>query len=207
MRVLIACEFTGVVREAFRKLGHDAVSCDLLESEQPGDGLHYQGDVKDIWADAWDLMIAFPPCTHLCSSGAQYWPQKRDSGLQQAAVNFVLDLKNAPVPRIAIENPVGILSRLWRKPDQIIHPFQFGEPYMKKTCLWLKNLPQLAHSDVIKPEWHWHGGCRRGGKKKDGTRTPAKLPTMLKYLQDRSRSFQGIANAMAQQWGPLQPLD
>lgn len=199
MKVLIACEFSGVVREAFRKLGHDAWSCDIQSSDIPGK--HIQDDVlKHL--NGWNLIIAFPPCTHLCSSGAQYWPEKRIDGRQMQAITFVLALANAECMRIAIENPVGYLSNIWRKPDQIIDPFQFGDPYKKKTCLWLKGLSKLVPTNVVEPIAHWHGGVRRGGKKKDGTRTPSKLPTALKYGErERSRTFQGIADAMASQWG------
>jgi hypothetical protein len=198
MRVLVACEFSGVVREAFRRRGHDAVSCDLRPTEIPGP--HIQGNVLHRLNDGWDLMLAFPPCTHLCSSGAQYWPLKQRDGRQQKAVDLVLELSAVPFP-FAIENPVGILSRLWRKPDQIIHPYHFGEPYMKRTCLWLKGLPALIPTKVIAPTAHWHGGVRRGGKRADGTRTPSKLPTALKYGEkERSRTFRGIADAMAEQW-------
>jgi len=199
VRVLVACEFSGVVREAFRKRGHDAWSCDLLPSEL--EGPHIQGNVLHHLSDGWDMVIAFPPCTHLCSSGAQYWIAKIADGRQKKAVAFVQEIASSP-RKLAIENPVGILSRVWRKPDQIINPCQFGEPYLKKTCLWLNNLPRLHPTENVVPIAHWHGGVRRGGKKADGTRTPSKLPTALKYGErERSRTFQGIADAMAAQWG------
>jgi len=201
MRVLVACEFSGVVREAFRKRGHSAYSCDFREAEDSQE-FHYRGDVLMYLEWEWDLLIAFPPCTHLCSSGAQYWPEKQKDGRQTEAVRLVMKLADYRAQRIAIENPVGILSRLWRTPDQIIHPYQFGEPYMKRTCLWLKGLPKLIPTNVVAPKAHWHGGVRRGGKKADGTRTPSALPTALKYGErERSRTFQGIADAMATQWG------
>lgn len=181
------------------------MSADLRKSERPGEwflGLHYTGDVRDVLGDGWDALIAFPPCTHLCSSGAQYWPAKRADGRQQAAIEFVRMLADCNIENIAIENPVGILSTYWRKPDQIIQPFEFGDPYLKKTCLWLKGLPPLMPTQIVEPIAHWHGGVRRGGKKKDGTRTVSKLPTALKYGEkERSRTFQGIADAMAEQWG------
>lgn len=205
MRVLIACEFSGVVRESFKVRGHDAWSCDLLPTEIPGQ--HIQQDAVSVaytLGYGWDIMICFPPCTHLCSSGAVYWPEKKKDGRQQQAFQFCMDLMNAPISKIAMENPVGILSKWFRKPDQIIHPYHFGEPYMKRTCLWLKNIPKLVPSDPIAPIMHWHGGSRRGGIKKDGTRTPSKLRTALKYgWKERSRTFQGIAEAMAEQWGKL----
>lgn len=206
MKVLVACEFSGVVRDAFRAKGHDAWSCDLRECEAH-EKWHLVGDVFDCldsptFGEPWEMLIAFPPCTHLASSGAQYWKMKQRDGRQQQAMQFVLDLYNCPIRHIAIENPTGILSTLWRKPDQIIHPYQFGDPYMKRTCLWLKNLPKLQSTEVVEPVAHWHGGVRRGGLKKDGTRTPSRLPTALKYGEkERSRSFSGIAAAMAQQWG------
>jgi hypothetical protein len=208
MKVLIGCEFSAVVRDAFRKRGHDAWSCDLLPCE--GDEKwHLQGDVFDCIAnptfgEPWDLLIAFPPCTHLSASGAVYWKTKQADGRQQAAIKFVRRIYNAGITHVAIENPAGILSTIWRKPDQIIHPFQFGDPYMKRTCLWLKNLPLLKTTREVEPIAHWHGGVRRGGIKKDGTRTPSRLPTALKYgMKDRSRTFLGIARAMAEQWGSL----
>jgi len=204
MRVLVACEFSGVVRRAFLAQGHEAWSCDLQLAEDSGFN-HIQADIMTVLSSdrwKWDLLIAFPPCTDLCSSGAQYWPEKRTDGRQQRAIGFVVRLEIADIAKSAIENPVGVLSTAWRKPDQIIQPFQFGDPYMKKTCLWLKGLPALKPTNIVEPVAHWHGGVRRGGKKADGTRTPSKLPTALKYGErERSRTFQGIADAMAEQWG------
>ncbi len=208
MKVLIACEFSGIVRDTFFARGHNAMSCDLLPTERPG--THCQGNVLDILNDGWDLMIAFPPCTHLSSSGAVYWTEKKADGRQQKAIDFVLRLYNSDIPKIAIENPVGILSRVWRQPDQIINPYNFGDPYRKKTCLWFKNLPLLQHNaedDLfykkthIEPVASWHSGSTRGGKKKDGTRTPSKLPALHAGWKKRSLTFQGIADAMAEQWG------
>jgi hypothetical protein len=207
-RVLIACEFSGVVRDAFRRRGHDAWSCDLLPCEAD-EKWHLVGDVFDCIAnptfgEPWDAIVAFPPCTHLAASGAPYWKVKQADGRQEEAINFVLRLYDAKVPHVAIENPTGILSTVWRKPDQIVHPFHFGDPYMKRTCFWLRGLPPLKPTSQVGPVAHWHGGVRRGGIKKDGTRTPSRLPTALKYgMKDRSRTFQGIANAMADQWGGL----
>jgi len=210
MKVLIACEFSGRVRDAFIKRGHDAISCDLLPTEQLGP--HYQGDVFDIIDDGWDLMIAFPPCTHLCSSGAPHWKEKQKDGRQQQAINFFIRLYKSNVLSVCCENPSGILSTVWRKPDQYIHPYQFGEPFRKRTGLWLKNLPLLKPTNIINPVANWHDGSTRGGLKKDGTRTPSKFPTAIKIgmcergtnknrWKIRSVTFQGVADAMAEQWG------
>lgn len=206
MRVLVACEFSGIVREAFRAKGHDAWSCDLLPTEIPGK--HVQGDVFNTIngnrGNYWDMLIAFPPCTHLSSSGAVYWPQKQQDGRQKSAIDFFMALFNAPIQKIAIENPVGIISQVFRKPDQIINPFDFGDPYRKKTCLWLKNLPpliQLINPREVEPVASWHSGSTRGGLKKDGTRTKSKLPALHGGWKKRSLTFPGIANAMAEQWG------
>jgi site-specific DNA-cytosine methylase len=138
MKILIACEYSGRVRDAFRDRGHDAVSCDLLPTDAPGP--HYQGDVSDILDDGWDMMIAFPPCTHLAVSGARWFKEKQADGRQQAALDFVRLLLDAPIDKIAIENPVSIISSHIRKPDQTIQPWQFGHGETKRTCLWLKNL-------------------------------------------------------------------
>lgn len=185
MRVLVACEFSGIVREAFRARGHDAWSCDLLLSER--EGQHLQESVLRVLAydHAWDLMIAHPPCTHLCNSGARWWAQRRDE--QKAAIAFFLDLVDAPVPRIAIENPFGIISTVYRKPDQVIQPWQFGHGETKATCLWLKNLPPLQPTRVVE------------GREARVHRMPASKERWKK----RSRTFTGIAEAMAEQWGSL----
>ena len=189
MRVLVACEYSGLVRNAFSSLGHTAVSCDLRPTILPGE--HYQGDVLDIIRWGWDLMVAFPPCTHLAVSGARWFKEKRADGRQQGAVRFFMRLAEAPIPQIAIENPVGIMSTEWRKPDQIIQPWQFGDECQKTTCLWLKNLPELTPTKLVdRGEFVIHGG--------------RKLP---KWYSNRERSrdmtFPGIALAMAQQWGGL----
>jgi len=146
MKILIACEFSGPVREAFAARGHDAWSCDLLPSEIPGN--HIQDDVLDHLS-GWDMMIAFPPCTHLAVSGARWFPQKIADGRQQASIDFFMELANADIPKIAIENPIGIMSTKWRKPDQIIQPWQFGHGETKATCLWLKNLPKLQPTNIV----------------------------------------------------------
>ncbi len=182
MRVLVACEYSGVVRDAFLSLGHDAMSCDLLPTDSPGP--HYQGDVFDIINDGWDLMIAHPPCTHLAVSGARWFPQKRADGRQQEAIDFFMRLANADINKIAIENPICIMSTEWRKPDQIIQPWQFGHGETKATCLWLKNLPKLTPTTIV-----------------DGREARVhKLPPSPDRWKLRSTTYQGIAAAMAEQW-------
>lgn len=200
MNVLVACEFSGIVREAFKRRGHNAWSCDLLPSEKPGN--HLQCDVLEVLNYGWDLMIAHPPCTHLSASGAVWWPQKQKDCRQQQSIVFFMQLACANINKIAIENPVGIMTKAYKKADQYIHPYMFGDPYLKKTGLWLKNLQPLKPTNEVQPIAHWHGGSRRGGKDKKGERKKAKLPTALKYgWKERSRFFGGIANAMAEQWG------
>ncbi len=181
MKVLIGCEYSGVVRDAFIVRGHDAISCDLLPTETPGP--HYQGDVRDIIGDGWDLAIFHPPCTHLAVSGARWF---RDKQAEQAeALAFVRELLSAPIPRIALENPVSIISSRIRKPDQIIQPWQFGHGETKATCLWLKNLPLLAPTDIV-----------------DGREARVhKMPPGPDRWKERSRTYHGIAEAMADQWG------
>lgn len=182
MRWLIGCEFSGVVRDAFIKLGHDAVSCDLLPTEVPGP--HYQGNVMDIVNDGWDGAIFHPPCTHLAVSGARWFPQKIADGRQQEGIDFFMQLVNADIPRIAIENPIGIMSTVYRKPDQIIQPWQFGYGETKATCLWLKNLPLLIPTNIV-----------------DGREARIhKLPPSPDRGKLRSITYQGIADAMARQY-------
>ena len=182
MRVLVACEFSGVVRRAFAARGHDAWSCDLLSAEDES-GNHIQGDARPLLGDGWDLMIAHPPCTHLSSSGARWFKDKIAE--QAEAIEFVLQLAAAPIAKIAIENPIGVLSSAWRKPDQIIQPWQFGHGETKATCLWFKGLPTLRPTDVV-----------------DGRE--AKVHRMQPgpdRWKERSRTYTGIAAAMADQWG------
>ncbi len=187
MRVLIACEFSGTVRRAFRALGHNAWSCDLLPAED-GSPNHHQGDVlgdelSRILDDGWDLMVAHPPCTHLAVSGARWFKEKAKE--QADALEFVAALLAAPIPRIAIENPISIISSRIRKPDQIIQPWQFGHGETKATCLWLKNLPKLTPTNVVEG---------REGK-------VWKMPPSPFRWKERSRTYAGIAQAMAAQWG------
>ena len=185
LRVLVACEYSATVRDAFRARGFDAWSCDLLPTE--GDARwHVQGDaITFAEFGNWDLMIAHPPCTHLSVSGARHFAAKRASGVQEEALQFVRALLRAPVPHIALENPVSIISSRIRKPDQIIQPWQFGHGETKATCLWLKNLPKLAATDIVEGrEARVH-----------------RMPPGPDRWKERSRTFAGIANAMAQQWG------
>jgi hypothetical protein len=183
MRVLVACEYSGTVRDAFIARGHDAMSCDLLPTDVPGP--HYQGDVFDIINDGWDLMLAFPPCTDVCVSGARWFKEKRADGRQQRAIQFVRDLMAAPIEHIAIENPIGVLSSEIRKPDQIIQPWQFGHGETKATCLWLKNLPKLLSMNIVEGrEARVH-----------------RMPPGPDRWKERSRTYQGIADAFASQWG------
>lgn len=186
MKILIACEYSATVRDAFIRAGHDATSCDLLPTERPGP--HYMGDVFDIIGDGWDMMIAHPPCTHLAVSGARHFSEKRADGRQQEAVDFFMTLARADIPRIAIENPVCIMSTVWRKPDQIIQPWQFGHGETKATCLWLKGLPPLVPTNVVP------GRADRIHK----------MPPSADRWKLRSTTYQGIADAMASQWGSLQ---
>ena len=187
MKVLVACEFSGVVRDAFTSLGHDAWSCDLLPSETPGN--HFQGCVEDILEGDWDLMIAHPPCTHLAVSGARWFKDKVDEQIQ--ALEFVRILMGAPINYIALENPVSVISTKIRKPDQIIQPWQFGHGETKTTCLWLKNLPHLQPTEVV------------GGREARIHR----MPPGPDRGKDRSRTYAGIAAAMAAQWGKLLTIE
>ena len=194
MKVLIACEYSGTVRDAFTRLGHDALSVDYLPSETEGN--HIIGDVLDvIKSQSFDLRIAFPPCTHLAVSGAKWFAEKRADGRQQQAIEFVRTLLDAPIERIALENPVGVISTYIRKPDQIVQPHWFGHEATKTTCLWLKGLPPLMATNIVgKGERHIT---------KSGRSLPKwyNLPPSIDRWKIRSKTFEGIANAMAQQWG------
>ena len=186
MRVLVACEFSGTVREAFAKRGHDAWSCDLLPTEK--EGKHIQGDIRQQalgWLESFDLIIAHPPCTYLCVSGARWWKDLKN-GAQEKALDFVdWFLRGNKVPYLALENPIGIISSKIRKPDQIIHPWMFGHSENKATCLWLRNLPKLERTEL---RFHRKNSIHRATPGKD-------------RWKERSRTFQGIADAMADQWG------
>jgi hypothetical protein len=196
MKILIACEYSGTVRDAFLKLGHNAMSCDFLPTDAPGP--HYQGNMFDIINQGWDLMIAFPPCTYLCSSGL-HW-NKRTPGRQaktDEAVEFVRSILNANVGKIAVENPIGCISSQIRKPDQIIQPWEYGENASKSTCLWLKNLPPLFPTKIIHPRIV-NGKPRYANQTDSGQN---KLGPSDDRWKIRSKTYQGIADAMAQQWG------
>jgi hypothetical protein len=218
MRVLVACEFSGVVRDAFAHRGHDAWSCDLLPSEKGGQ--HIQGDILQVLREReFDLMVAHPPCTYLCVSGSGWFYHPDDKALpieqrrphpkypnrrkdQAEAVAFFMALVNAPIARIAVENPVGVMSKAYRKPDQIIQPYMFGDEASKGTCLWLKNLPILKPTKIVgKGEFIVH---------KSGVRKPKWFADALhlspeERMKARSRTFQGFAEAMAEQWGGQTP--
>ena len=205
MKVLVACEYSGVVRDAFTKAGHDATSCDLLPSESPH-GNHFQGDVMEILAQDWDLLIAHPPCTYLCVSGI-HWNNKRPERAAQTeeALKFVEALLNADIPKICLENPIGVISTRIRKPNQIIQPYQYGHDASKQTCLWLKNLPPLQPTQFIEPRIvttpsgkkanRWANQCDNYGHDS--------LPPSADRWKIRSATYQGIADAMVEQWGGL----
>lgn len=181
LRVLVACEFSGTVRDVFRARGHDAWSCDLLETEKPGQ--HLRCDVRNVLGDGWDMMVCHPPCTHLAVSGARWFKAKLVD--QAEALEFVRMLLAAPIERIALENPVSIISTCLRKPDQVIQPWQFGHGETKATCLWLKGLPKLKPTNIVEGrEARVH-----------------KMPPSKNRWRERSRTFSGIAQAMAEQWG------
>jgi hypothetical protein len=190
VKVLIACEFSGVVREAFRKLGHEAFSCDLLDTEVPG--AHIKRDILQV-IDAnrgfFDLMIAHPPCTYLAVSGARWFKERAE--LQKDALEFVKKLMDAPIPRIAVENPIGVISSMIRKPDQIVQPWMFGHGETKATCLWLKNLPKLEPTNIVS------GRVGRVWRE----------PPSPDRWKNRSRTYTGLAGAMASQWGKLASFD
>ena len=199
MKILVACEESQAVTTEFRKLGHEAYSCDILEASGGHPEWHLQQDVLPLLEQPWDMIIAFPPCTNLAVSGAAWFSQKRADGSQQASVEFFMKFANANCPKIAIENPVGIMSTEWRKPDQIIQPWMFGDPFSKKTCLWIKGLPLLVPTNIVEegervtfasgksmPKWY-----------SDAYRLPPEERAKL-----RSKTFPGIASAMASQWSP-----
>lgn len=190
MKVLIACEESGAVRDEFLALGHDAMSCDILDTSSPGP--HYQGDVLDILDDGWDLMIAHPPCTHLAVSGARWFKDKQEE--QKEALAFVRALLDAPIEKIALENPVSIISSRIRKPDQIVQPWMFGDRFSKSTCLWLKNLPLLEPTNIV-------GLPEKGTQEWKDSQYIHRLPPSPERARLRSKTFRGMAKAFAEQWG------
>jgi hypothetical protein len=198
MKVLVACEYSGRVRDAFLALDHDAMSCDLLPTDVAGP--HYQGDMRDVLNDGWDLMIAHPPCTYLASSGL-HWNTKRPERARQTeeALEFVRLLLDAPIPRIALENPIGCISTRIRKPEQVIQPYWFGDDASKSTCLWLKNLPPLRPTNFI--EGRIVNGKRRWANQTDSGQN--RLGPSEDRWKKRSETYLGIAQAMAEQWGNL----
>ena len=203
LKVLVACEYSGTVRDAFSSLGHYAVSCYLLPSDAPG--WHYQGSVLDIINDGWDLMIAHPPCTYLTCTGNKWFkPEFKDrfpdrEQKRKEALDFFITLYNAPIPRVCLENPVGFVSTMFKKPTQYVQPYEFGDPHSKKTGLWLRGLPMLLPTKMAQPLFHIYA---------DGRKDPIwhyetmKLPP-LQRMKARSKTFKGIATAMAEQWGTL----
>jgi site-specific DNA-cytosine methylase len=201
-RVLVACEYSGIVRDAFKEEGYCAISCDLLPTERPGE--HYQGDVREILNEGWDLMIAHPPCTYLSNVGIGWFNEEKygDKARERKrkrleAFEFIKLLWNAPIPRICIENPVGFLNNNWQKPTQIIQPYHFGDADSKRTCLWLKNLPSLKPTNIVTPTIYSY---YKSGKHKGN---PIYRTEYIKNQKERSRFFEGIAKAMANQWGEL----
>jgi len=198
MKILIACEYSGTVRDAFRSRGHDAVSCDLLPSDSAGP--HIQREVLDVlgYGWEWDMVIAFPPCTDLAVSGARHFEQKRKDGRQQKSIDFFMEFFRRGHPRVCVENPIGIMSTQFRKPDQIIQPWQFGHPESKATCLWLRGLPKLVLTDVLElpASGRWENQTPSGQNKLGPSPDRAKI---------RSRTYSGIADAMAEQWGNSPP--
>lgn len=193
MKVLIACEWSGAVRDEFFERGHDVWSCDLLPGEGRHPYRHLQQDVRTLLEEQWDLIIAFPPCDHLAVSGARWFKDKRKDGRQQQGIDFFLLFTDVQCDKVCIENPVGIMSSHYRKPDQIIQPYQFGHPMAKKTCLWLTNLPPLKPTKLVEPDYVIHGG-----KKISKWYSNAPKKDRAKY---RGITFPGVAQAMSEQWG------
>jgi len=195
MKVLVACEYSGIVRDAFAAKGHDAWSCDILPTESPGN--HFQGDVLKHLDKGWDLMIAHPPCTHLAVSGARWFTEgKKPWSLQIQALDFVRKLLDAPIDKIALENPVSVISTKIKKPNQIIQPFEYGHDVTKKTCLWLKNLPNLKPTKIVKPDIVLVNGKKMSRMHYESFKLPSKERSKV-----RSKFYTGIAKAMADQWG------
>ena len=193
MKILVACEESQVVTKEFRERGHEAYSCDIELCSGGHPEWHLQQDVAPVLKEGWDMLLAFPPCTHLAVSGARWFAEKRIDGRQQEGIDFFMQFANVDCPRVAIENPVGIMSTVWRKPDQIIQPWMFGHPERKATCLWLKDLPKLIETDNVKAEMSM---LPTSQQQKIFYTSPG--PDRPKI---RSKTFLGIAKAMAEQWG------
>ncbi len=190
MKVLIAWEESQLVVTAFRKLGHEAYSCDIEPCSGEHPEWHFQQDVIPLLKENWDMIIAFPSCTHLACSGAKHFKQKMKDGRQQQGIDFFMKFTNLKCEHVAIENPVGIMSTKWRKPDQIVQPYEFGDPYRKKTCLWLKNLPKLIPTNIVEPKLITYSGNKTFS-----------LDYRWAKASKRSKTYKGIAEAMANQWG------
>ena len=210
MRILLACEESQAVCSEFRKLGHEAFSADILQCSGSHPEWHIQGDVLKIIDKGWDMLIAFPPCTHLAVSGARHFEQKRKDGRQQQGIDFFMEMINAPIDKICVENPIGIMSTKFRKPNQIIHPYHFGDPYSKSTCLWLKGLPPLLYNkknENIKQKELAFAGLPNEVDKGEFVTFPSgkRMPKWYNEASGnghlRSKTFPGIAKAMASQWG------
>jgi site-specific DNA-cytosine methylase len=203
MKILVGCEESQAVTKELRKLGHEAYSCDILPCSGGRPEWHIQGDIIEQLDKGWDMLIAFPPCTHLAVSGARHFPQKIADGRQQQGIDFFMAMINAPIPKIAVENPIGIMSTKYRKPDQIIHPWMFGDKASKSTCLWLKGLPLLLPTEIVDKgeffEW-----VDKNGKKKRQAKwymdALKKAKTNAERSTLRSKTFPGIAKAIANQW-------
>jgi site-specific DNA-cytosine methylase len=193
MKILVACEESQAVTKEFRKLGHEAYSCDIIPCSGGHHEWHIEQDVLPLLEQRWDMIIAFPPCTDLAVSGAAWFEKKRNDGRQQKSIEFFMEIANAKCDKIAIENPIGIMSTQWRKPDQIIQPWQFGHPESKATCLWLKGLPKLVETDSVKSIFD--------SLPKNQQQRIHYLPPSKDRAAIRSKTFEGIAKAMAQQWG------
>jgi site-specific DNA-cytosine methylase len=207
MRILIACEESQAVCKEFRLLGHEAYSCDIQDCSSDKPEWHIKGDVIQQLDKGWDMMIAFPPCTHLAVSGARHFSKKIADGRQKEGIDFFMKFVNAAIDKIVIENPIGIMSKLYRKPDQIIHPYYFGDPFSKSTCLWLKNVPKLVHqkeTDLFNEKTHTKkGDFKEWVDKKSGKLKRQALWNYEAFAdgKTRSKTFPGIAKAMAEQWG------
>ena len=195
-KILVACEESQVVTQAFRKLGHEAYSCDIIECSEGGNpDWHFQQDVTPLLKEEWDVILAFPPCTHLACSGAAWFKQKRADGRQQQGIDFFMKFTNVNCPLTVIENPIGIMSTHYRKSDQIIQPWQFGHPESKATCLWLKGLPKLVPTNIVKEEME--------KLPKNKQQRLHYLPPSPERAKLRSKTFQGVADALANQYGKL----